>query len=188
MAGDVDWSALPEPQDDGGADHLLGRHLADVVLRATDGTDLVLSTLAGVLVLYAFPMTAAPGSALPKDWDMIPGARGCTPQSCAYRDHFAELREAGVDRVFGVSVQTTPVQQEAVARLNLPFPLLSDHELWLADAMHLPTMEVEGKRLLRRLSLIARDGVIVQVHYPVFPPDEDAGRVLAWVRENVAAA
>lgn len=187
MAGDIDWSRLPEPQDDGGADHLVGKHLADVVLRATDGTDLVLSSLAGVMVLYAFPMTAEPGTALPADWDMIPGARGCTPQSCAFRDHFAELRENGVDRVFGVSTQTTPVQVEAVERLNLPFPLLSDHEHWLADAMHLPTMEVEGRRLLRRLSLIARDGVVLKVNYPVFPPDEDAEKVLAWVRANIAA-
>lgn len=182
----VDWSTLPAPLDDGAAAHLVGRALPDVTLPATDGTSVRLADIGGTAVLYFYPMTGAPGIALPEDWDAIPGARGCTPQSCAFRDHFAELRQAGAQAVFGVSMQGPDEQREAQARLGLPFPLLSDAEGALAGALDLPTFEAGGRRLHKRLTLIARDGVVATFFYPVFPPDRNADDVLAWLRANPA--
>ncbi len=178
----VDWSALPQPEADGAADHLKGMRLPDVTLPATDGSQVQLSSLSGLTVIYAYPMTGRPDVALPEGWDMIPGARGCTPQSCAFRDHFQELKDAGASHLFGLSVQATDYQREAAERLHLPFPLLSDQDHQLADALRLPTMEVEGMRLLKRLTMILRDGEILQVNYPVFPPDRDAPDVIAWLQ------
>lgn len=177
----VDWSTLPVPQDDGAAAHLPGMRLPDVSLAATSGESVRLADLGGRVVLYVYPMTAEPGVALPDNWDAIPGARGCTPQSCAFRDHFAELRAAGVDAVFGVSTQSPQAQAEAAARLHLPFPLLSDAELALTRALNLPTFEAGGQTRQKRVTLIARGGVIETVFYPVFPPDRNAGDVLAWL-------
>jgi peroxiredoxin len=127
-------------------------------------------------------MTSRPDRPAPKDWDMIPGARGCTPQSCAFRDHFAELRALGVAHLFGLSTQDTAWQDEAATRLHLPFPLLSDARRELAAALRLPTFEVEGMTLLRRLTLVAEGGVIRKVFYPVFPPDRSAAEVMGWLR------
>lgn len=177
----VDWSALPPPQNDGAADHLTGMALPAIALAATGGQSVLLADLAGIAVIYAYPMTGRPGRPLPDGWDMIPGARGCTPQSCSFRDHFEELTALGAAHLFGVSTQTSAYQQEAAQRLHLPFPLLSDHEFALTDALRLPTLTVEGARLLKRLTLIARDGRIEKVHYPVFPPDQDAANVKQWL-------
>ena len=178
----VDWSKIPSPSDDGAARHLLGLRVADVPLPATVGADIALSKLKGRTVLYAYPRTGVPGEIGPvDDWDMIPGARGCTPQSCAFRDHFAALQAAGVAHVFGLSTQTTAYQREMAQRLHLPFPVLSDAALALTRAMTLPTMQVAGMTLLKRLALVINDGILTKVFYPVFPPDQNASNVLAWV-------
>ncbi len=178
---DVDWSKLPAPADDGGADHLCGMQVPPIPLPATDGRAIDLSRVAGRSVVYAYPMTGRPGAALPAGWDMIPGARGCTPQACGFRDHYDELRRLGVSHVFGLSTQDTPYQNEAAVRLHLPFPLLSDARLQMADAMRLPTFTAQGQRLLRRLTLIVDDGRITHGLYPVFPPDRSAQDVIDWL-------
>ncbi|MCG6856756.1 MAG: peroxiredoxin [Salaquimonas sp.] len=189
MAGYTDLPAdLPVPEDDGAATHLAGMTLPSVSLSATDGSSVDLSKLAGTLVLYAYPMTGVPGAPLPEGWDEIPGARGCTPQSCAFRDHVDELRKAGADHVFGLSTQTTGYQREAADRLHLPFPLLSDNALRLKEALDLPVFEasVPGQNtvLLKRLAFVARGRMIVKVFYPVFPPDQNATDVLDWLLIN----
>lgn len=181
----VDWSKIPAPQDDGAARHLTGRRLPAVSLAATDSSRVDLSALAGRTVVFAYPRTGVPGQiSLVDDWDMIPGARGCTPQSCAFRDLFQELQQAGADRVFGLSTQDTAYQREMAERLHLPFPVLSDAELALTTAARLPTMLVAGLTLIRRLALVVDDGVVTTVFYPVFPPDRNAGDVLAWLQAN----
>jgi peroxiredoxin len=180
----VDWSKLPAPVDDGAAQHLIGLALPSIVLPATDGRAVDLSKIAGTAVIYAYPMTGRPDVALPEGWDMIPGARGCTPQSCAFRDHFAELKALGAQELFGLSTQSTAYQQEAATRLHLPFALLSDEKLRLAEALRLATFETAGMHLLKRLTMILRAGRIVQVFYPVFPPDRSAGDVIDWLRAN----
>lgn len=175
---------LPVPQDDGAADHLPGAVVPPVALLDTDGQHVDLSVLAGRSVVYAYPRTGRPGEApLTDDWDTIPGARGCTPQSCAFRDHHAELTDVGA-RVFGLSTQDSGYQQEAVDRLHLPFPLLSDDQHLLTDALRLPTFTVAGQRLLRRLTLLVRDGAVEHVWYPVFPPDGHAAEVLDWLHRH----
>jgi peroxiredoxin len=181
---DVDWSRLPRPEDDGGARHLEGSALPDLALPATDGSAVSLGRLAGRAIVFAYPITGSPGAALPDGWDAIPGARGCTPQACAFRDLHAELLAAGATRVFGLSTQTTTQQSEANTRLHLPFPLLSDAGDQLAEAIDLPRMEIDGRSMLRRLTLIADDGTITKVFYPVFPPDRNAADVLAWLEAN----
>jgi peroxiredoxin len=175
---------LPRPVDDGGADHLPGVFVPHVVLDDTDGQQVDLAVLPGRSVVYAYPRTGRPGQpALSDDWDLIPGARGCTPQSCAFADHHSELTAVGV-RVFGLSTQDTEYQREAVDRLHLPFPLLSDCDLALAMALRLPTFTVAGHQLLRRLTLLVRDGQVEHVWYPVFPPDTHASEVVDWLREH----
>ncbi len=182
---DVDWSKIPPPADDGGAAHLVGKRVPDVALAATTGVPISLAMLKGRTVLYAYPRTGTPGEISPvDDWDMIPGARGCTPQSCAFRDHFADMRAAGVTHVLGLSTQDTTYQREMADRLHLPFPVLSDSELKLASVLRLPTMRVAEMTLLKRMALVIDGGVIVKVFYPVFPPDRNAADVLAWVNAN----
>jgi peroxiredoxin len=178
---EVDWTKIPAPTDDGAANHLCGMQLPSVTLPATDGRQVYLPALRGLTVIYAYPMTGRPDTPLPQGWDMLPGARGCTPQSCAFRDHFAELRKLGATELFGLSTQSTDYQSEAVARLHLPFALLSDARLQLAHALQLPVFETAGLHLLRRLTLIVQDARIVKVFYPVFPPDRSAGDVMAWL-------
>ncbi len=173
---------LPVPQDDGACDHLAGSRLPRLALASTAGRSVDLSRLRGRTVVFCYPRTGRPDRELPAGWNEIPGARGCTPQSCAFRDHFEELKHAGAAHVFGVSTQDTAYQQEAVARLHLPFELLSDEKLEFARALKLPTFEVAGMTLIRRLTLIARDGAIEHVFYPVFPPDQNAEQVLSWLR------
>lgn len=172
---------LPAPIDDGACAHLLGLPLPSVMLPATIGPNVDLSALSGRAVVYCYPMTGQPGCPLPDRWDEIPGARGCTPQACAFRDHYREL-QALETAVFGLSVQDTAWQQEAAARLHLPFPLLSDAKSEFGDTLRLPRFEVAGLRLLKRLTLIAENGKIVKVFYPVFPPNRNADDVLEWLR------
>jgi peroxiredoxin/catechol 2,3-dioxygenase-like lactoylglutathione lyase family enzyme len=173
---------IPAPQDDGAARHLPGMALPDLPLPATRNGAFNLSTLAGRTVLYIYPRTGVPGVDLPPGWDEIPGARGCTPQSCSFRDHFAELKGLGVDQVFGLSTQDTDYQREAAERLHLPFPILSDAELKFTRALKLPTFTVPGMTLLKRMVFVIDDGVISEVFYPVFPPDKSAAEVVAWLR------
>lgn len=179
---EVDWSRLPPPVDDGAAGHLAGAAVPDIALPATDGALVSLAGLRGRTVVYAYPMTGRPGAALPEGWDELPGARGCTPQSCAFRDHHGELLAAGVAQVFGLSTQDSDYQREAAERLHLPFPLLSDAALRLTTELRLPVILVDGARLLKRMALIIEDGQIAHVFYPVFPPDRNAADVLDWLR------
>jgi len=185
---------LPVPLDDGAADGLVGREVPDLELPATMAVDpdtgggLRLTDLAnGLLVAYVYPMTGTPGKALPQGWDDIPGARGCTPQSCAYRDALADFEELGAT-VVGISAQSPVEQADFAAREHIPFPLLSDERLLLRGALGLPTFEVEGRALYRRLTFVAAEGRIAKVFYPVFPPDRDAAEVLAWLGDRVAEA
>jgi peroxiredoxin len=172
---------LPVPVDDGAAAHLVGMAVPPVRLRSTLGRMVDLASLtAPRTVIYAYPMTGVPGQALPEGWDMIPGARGCTPQSCGFRDHHAELAALGAE-VFGLSTQSTDYQREMSERLHLPFEVLSDAEFELSDALRLPTFTVAGMRLLKRQTLILRDRYIEHVFYPVFPPNESAAKVLGWL-------
>jgi peroxiredoxin len=181
---EIDWSKLPRPEDDAAAAHLVGRTLDHASLPATSGSQVDFASLPGQVVLYIYPMTGRPDKPLPNGWDGIPGARGCTPQSCAFRDHYTELKSLGVDHHFGLSTQTTEYQAEAVARMHLPFPLLSDAELAFANALRLPRFEVDGMTLLKRMTLIIQNSEIVQVFYPVFPPDRNAGDVIDWLKAD----
>ena len=182
---EVDWSKIPAPIDDGGAKHLTGMRVPDVPLAATDGTQVSLGKIAGRVVVFAYPRTGEPGKiAIVDNWDMIPGARGCTPQTCAFRDLHKVLIEAGAARVFGLSTQDTAYQRAAVERLHLPFPLLSDEKLALTKALRLPTLQVAGLTLIKRLAMIIDDARITKIFYPVFPPDRNAGDVLAWLQEH----
>jgi peroxiredoxin len=173
---------LPAPQDDGAANHLTGLRLPALALAATDGSQVDLSALKGRTVVYVYPRTGRPGVEPPNGWNAIPGARGCTPQSCSFRDHVAELQALGVNHLFGLSTQDTDYQREAVERLHLPFSLLSDVNLVFARATALPTFTVAGVTLLRRMVLVVEDSVVVKVFYPVFPPDKSADEVIAWLQ------
>jgi peroxiredoxin len=179
-------SDLPIPVDDGAARHLTGRRLPDITLAATTGPAVNLSKLQDLSVLYVYPRTGVPGVDAPPGWDDIPGARGCTPQSCGFRDHFAELKALGVAQVFGLSTQDTAYQREAAQRLHLPFPLLSDAQLQLKSAIGLPTFFTSGMTLYRRMAMVLEDATIVRVFYPVFPPDKNAEEVIAWLRTRSA--
>ena len=175
---------IPAPQDDGGARHLPGMKVADLALPATSDAAVNLARLAGRTVLYLYPRTGVPGVDLPPGWNDIPGARGCTPQSCGFRDHFAELKGLGVSHLFGLSTQDTDYQREAAERLHLPFAILSDAGLAFTRVLRLPTFTVAGMTLLKRMALVIDDGVIAKVFYPVFPPDQNAAEVLAWLRDH----
>jgi peroxiredoxin len=181
-----DWSSLPAPEDDGAARHLAGMRMPSTSLAATDWSIVDLSALAGSVVVFAYPRTGRPGEPNPDRWDAIPGARGCTPQTCAFRDHSAELESLGVRHLYGLSTQDSAYQREMAERLHLPFPILSDASLALTRALHLPTFESNGMVLLRRLTLVLRNGVVEHVFYPVFPPDRNAGEVVAWLRAQAA--
>jgi peroxiredoxin len=177
---------LPRPVDDGAANHLRGMILPRLALPSTAGQMVDLSGPGSLTtVVFCYPMTGVPGKALPEGWDMIPGARGCTPQTCAFRDLHREFVDFGA-RVFGLSSQTTEYQREMVARLQIPFEILSDDQFSLCDALRLPTFEVEGRRLLKRLTLVIEHGQINAVFYPVFPPNQNANEVLQWLRSRVS--
>jgi peroxiredoxin len=175
---------LPVPEDDGACNHLAGMRLPPLALAATGGVPVDLSALPGWSIVYCYPRTGRPDEASPAGWNAIPGARGCTPQSCGYRDHYQELRDLGADRVFGLSTQDTAYQQELVARLHLPFEVLSDAALEFTRALRLPTFEVEGMTLIKRLTLVVHAGAIEHVFYPVFPPDTSAPTVIHWLVER----
>jgi peroxiredoxin len=175
---------IPVPQDDGAARHLAGLALPDIALPATGGAPVNLSKLKGRTVLYIYPRTGVPGVDAPPGWDQIPGARGCTPQSCGFRDHFAELKALGVDHLYGLSTQDTAYQHEAAERLHLPFAILSDADLKLARAIKLPTFTTSGMTLFKRMALVIDDGIIAKTFYPVFPPDKNAAEVMAWLRRQ----
>lgn len=177
---------LPVPVDDGACDHLPGMKLPAAVLPSTAGRQVELAKFPGRMLVYCYPRTGRPNVANPQGWDRIPGARGCTPQACTFRDHHAELQALGVNNIFGLSTQTTDYQREVVERLHLPFDLLSDAQLKFAKALRLPTFEVEAMTLIKRLTLVIKDGNIEQVFYPVFPPDKSADEVIAWLKRNPA--
>jgi len=179
-----DWSSLPVPQDDGAARHLPGMKVPAIVLAATDGAQINLAALPGRSVVFAYPRTGVPNQPNPPGWDAIPGARGCTPQACAFRDLYAELKSLGVAHLYGLSVQPTDYQREMAEREHLPFSMLSDESLALTRALRLPTFEASRMTLNKRLTLVIRDGVIEQVFYPVFPPDQNAAQVAAWLRSR----
>ena len=174
---------LPVPIDDGACDHLLNMKLPDLLLKSTSGERVNLALKSNRVVLYCYPMTGVPGIALPDGWDDIPGARGCTPQSLAYREHHDEIEALGAE-VFGISTQSTDYQREMVARLRLPYQVLSDHQLEFASALNIPTFSVEGKTLMKRVTLIASNGSIEAVHYPIFPSDTDPHRVIQFLTNN----
>jgi peroxiredoxin len=177
---------LPAPEDDGAADHLPGLELSSLRLPSTLGEEIDLVEMSqDCLVAYVYPRTGTPGVPLPDGWDDIPGARGCTPQSCAYRDSLAEFEELGA-AVVGISAQSPVEQREFAEREHIPFPLLSDAGLELASRLRLPTFEVEGMTLYRRLTLVAEASRVVKAFYPVFPPDRNAAEVLAWLRRSAA--
>ena len=179
-------AGLPVPSDDGSADHLPGAPLPELTLRRSDAGSVRLSALGpGRTIIYAYPLSGRPGVDLPDGWDAIPGARGCTTEACDFRDHFTELREAGAARVFGLSSQDPAYQAELCARLRLPFPMLSDPDLRLADALRLPTFSAPGHaRLFARLTLVVRNDRIEHVFFPIFPPNTHAQQVLRWLRDH----
>lgn len=178
-------AGLPSPVDDGAAAHLNGMGMPSLTLANTAGKSVTLDSLGPRrTVIYIYPLTGRPGVDLPEGWNGIPGARGCTPESCSFRDHFQDLLEAGAGRVFGLSSQSTGYQNEVVERLGLPFDMLSDPSLSLADALALPTFVAGGMRLFKRLTLVVRDGSIEHTFYPIFPPNKHAQQVLNWLREN----
>ncbi|WP_024286521.1 peroxiredoxin [Cellulomonas sp. KRMCY2] len=173
---------LPVPRDDGAAAHVRGAWMPELSLRSTDHTTVDLADLPGPrTIVFLYPLTAHPGVELPQGWEAIPGARGCTPEACGFRDDHESLLRAGAAAVFGLSSQGLRYQREAVARLHLPFPMLSDPHLELAAALALPTFEVDGMRLFKRLTLVVTGGVAEHVFYPVFPPDQHAHEVLTWL-------
>ena len=177
---------LPHPIDDGACDHLKGMAMPHISLASTSDSQVDVGAFGkGRTVIYGYPRTGVPGESLPDGWDAIPGARGCTPQACAFRDHAAEL--AALDaRLFGLSTQSTAYQREMAARLHLPFEVLSDAGLEFTTALRLPTFEVDGMRLIKRLTLVVKDDRIEHVFYPVFPPDKSANTVIQWLREKRA--
>ena len=175
---------LPRPVDDGACDHLVGLRLPDLLLPATRRTSVHFAELSrGRSVIFCYPMTGQPGVALPEGWDAIPGARGCTPQACSFRDSVADFAELGVT-VYGLSTQTSGYQREMAARLHLPYDVLSDAHMDFARALNLPTFEAAGAILIKRLTLIIRDGIIEAGLYPVFPTDQSAAQTLAWLRRS----
>jgi len=177
-------AGLPTPTDDGAAEHLIGASIPHISLPSTRGRVVDLGSLSAQrTVIYCYPMTGVPGKPLPEGWDLIPGARGCTPQTCGFRDHYQELKDLKAE-VFGLSTQTTRYQQEMANRLHLPFEVLSDSEFKFCDALRLPTFEVEGVRLVKRLTMIVRGSRIEHIFYPVFPPNESADQVINWLEPH----
>jgi peroxiredoxin len=174
-------SHLPVPQDDGACSHLTGSKIPSIPLSDSSGNTVDVASLSGLTILFCYPRTGAPGETITDDWNSIPGARGCTPQACSFRDELAELQKLGVKNVFGLSTQDSPYQAEAKHRLHLPYELLSDENLTFAKALKLPTFEWQDKALIKRLALAIEDAEIIHVWYPVFPPDSNAKEVVEWL-------
>jgi peroxiredoxin len=177
-------SDLPIPLDDGACDHLQNARMPNVSLLSTDDKVINLSELQGWNVIFCYPMTGRPGFSIPEGWVQIPGAAGCTPQVCSYRDKHKELSANSVG-VYGISTQTSEAQKEASNRLGLPYPLLSDVDRSFSSALQLPMLEINGLKLIKRLTLIIKDGVILKCFYPVFPPDENVIEVIEWLSINI---
>ncbi len=173
--------SLPVPIDDGATDHLESKHIPELSFPATNSEMINVRNLSGLIVFYIYPMTGRPDTPLPDSWDEIPGARGCTPQSCSFRDHHLELQQYNT-RVYGLSTQSSEYQREMKERLHLPFEILSDLRLELKESLNLPTFEVANMELYKRVTLIVRDGIICKVFYPVFPPSDNADEVLKWLQ------
>ena len=177
-------AGLPVPEDDGACNHLYGTRIPELWLASTAGKPVNLAQTRGRTVLFCYPRTGQPDQPVPPEWDAIPGARGCTPQCCAFRDRYRELLAAGASHIFGLSTQDTEYQREAVERLELPYPLLSDWELNFAHALKLPTFQFDSVTLIKRLTLIVDNGWIAKVFYPVFPTDKSAEQTLEWLVQN----
>ncbi|MFF1632254.1 MerR family transcriptional regulator [Leifsonia sp. NPDC058248] len=178
-------SGLPRPEDDGAADHLPGLRLPALTLPTSDGGSVDLAALGpGRSIVYLYPLTGRPGADLPDGWDAIPGARGCSTEACDFRDHFDDLRAAGVGAVYGLSSQDLDYQAELVERLQLPFAMISDEQHELAAELRLPTFVAGGARLYTRLTLVVRDGLVEHAFYPIFPPNTHAQQVLGWLQDN----
>jgi len=180
----VDWSKIPEPKLDFNLEHLNQLIIPDLKLNSTDDTTVSLSNLKGITVIYVYPMTGVPGKELPEGWDEIPGARGCTPQSCSFRDNFSKLKKLGIDNIFGLSTQSTGYQKELATRLHLPYPILSDEKLEFAKMLNLPTFKVLNMNLLKRITLILKDNKIIKYFYPIFPPTKNIEDVINFFEKS----
>jgi peroxiredoxin len=179
---------LPRPVDDGACAHLAGFRVPSVELPATNGALVDLSQLPGRTAVFCYPRTGRPNEPVPESWNAIPGARGCTPQACSFRDSYQALVEAGADQIFGLSTQDSDYQKKAAERLHLPYALLSDSTLLLSRALRLPTFDFANMTLIKRITLIIDRGVINKVFYPVFPPDESANETLRWLKGHPLSA
>lgn len=181
---DVDWSKIPVPEGKEDLSHLNNYQIQPIKLQSTDNQLVDLSKIKGLSVIYIYPMTGQPDKPLPNNWDNIPGARGCTPQSCSFRDNFSELRKLNVNNVYGLSTQTSEYQKEMVERLHLPYPVLSDEKLEFAKKLNLPFFNVENLTLIKRITLILNNNQILKFFYPIFPPDKNIYDVKEFLKNN----
>ena len=179
----VDWSKIPAPKSEENLSHLNNYHIQRIKLRSTNNKLVDLSDLRGLTIIYIYPMTGQPDKSLPDNWDNIPGARGCTPQSCSFRDNFHELKKLNISNIFGLSTQTSEYQREMVQRLKLPYEVLSDEKLEFAKQLNLPIFEVGEMRLIKRITLILNNNIIIKYFYPVFPPDKNVGDVITYLKK-----
>jgi len=179
-------SNLPVPKDDGACDHLPGKVLPSISLSSTSGQSVDLSKVSGLCIVFCYPRMAPPSEDVPKEWDDIPGARGCTPQACSFRDLAKQLSKHGVETLYGLSTQDVDFMKEAKERLHLPYDLLSDVKLDFANAMGIPTFDYQGETRIKRVTLAVKDGKVVKHWYPIFPSSENAPNVLKWLEEGAA--
>lgn len=179
-----DWSKIPSPKKNASLEHLNNFLIPEIKLLSTSGDEVNLSKLVGLSIIYVYPMTGQPNVALPKGWDEIPGARGCTPQSCSFRDNFLELKKINIKNIFGLSSQTTEYQREMAERLHLPYSVLSDEKFKFANSLKLPTFKVENMDLIERVTLIIDNNKIIKYFYPVFPPDQNVNDVIFWLKKR----
>jgi len=177
----VDWSKIPAPKGEENLSHLNNYTIKQVKLKSTDDKLVELSEIKGLTIIYIYPMTGQPDKPLPDNWDNIPGARGCTPQSCSFRDNFSQLKRLNVDNIFGLSTQNNQYQKEMVKRLSLPYQVLSDEKLEFANQLKLPIFEVERMKLIKRITLILSNNKIIKYFYPVFPPDKNVSDVIKFL-------